>query len=349
MISHAPVATRSGWFSLPGPERDIVLSSRIRLKRNISSLPFYPRMTSDEELHLRRLLEATFDESSRTFVQVDGATVNDALRRYFVERGILDPDNDEAYAFLARDGRQIIRSGPSDHVVCDTIRGGLDLEETLQEAFHLDAELEQRLQYAVALHHGYLFPDIERVGSGLSASIMVHLPGLEQSGGLVDVSRELRRENVGIRAFGSGSDSTAALYLVLARANWGMNEADTLAELEGYGEALLHYERAARDDIFADHRDVVVEAGHRAFGTLRHARRLSVEEAFGLLSVVRFAVSFGEPVGLELEAIDELLFLIQPGHVTTLQSSDAGEDEPEAERRAAFVRDIIEEKISQGD
>jgi len=350
MVSHTHAAQPDSWFSLSGSETDVVLSSRIRLERNIGGVVFLHRMSNTQIVDLRKRLEHAFSAMDEEFFLIDGEALQPDLQRFYQERGILEAGDLPPIAFVSRSEDVIVRIGPVEHVTQDTFAGGLDIAGAFERAALLDGRLEEALSFAVNLQQGYLSANVDTAGSGVTASVMVHLPGLSRSGGLAFVAADLSREHVSLRGFGDGEFSVAHLFTASVHGEAGKSETDIISELEGYTQALVHYERAARGDLLTDFREDVREAAFRALGTLRYVRSLSLEESLDLLTLVRLALASGESMnGLTLGRIDPLLFLVQPAQVEALYRERGTTHETEDEKRAAFVRETMEYALAQGD
>ena len=350
MLSHSVAVGYHSWFSLSGPEQDVVLSSRVRLERNLSGFLFYHRLDDEGKMKLRRHIETVFSQLDERFVVVDGDTVSDDVFRCYRERGILHVDDRTAVALVSEAEDRVIRIGPHEHVSHESYAGGLDLFGAFDRATEFDQRLENRLDFAVSLDRGYLSSDVMNAGTGLSASLMVHLPGLYQTGALPVVISDLDSGVVTLHQYGAQEQSMAHLYAVSVPPQTGRGERELLMELEAYGQALVHYERAARADVFSAHRSDLAEAAHRALGTLRHARRIDLNEALELIDLLRFVVASGEDVeGLSIKAIDALLFHVQPGQVAVLSRTEGDTLDSEEEKRAALVRQSLNRYFAQGD
>lgn len=350
MLSHSVTAGPRSWFTLSGPEQDVILSSRVRFERNISGHFFLHRLDTEGVIALRRRVESGFSRMEGDYILIDGESISTDLRRCYQERGILLSGDLPLPAITNREEDRVVRIGPREHLVHESYTGGLDLFGSFERATEFDRELEGEFDFAVSLDRGYLLSDVTRTGTGLSAGLMMHLPGLVQSGGLGVVVADLDKELVTLHQYGSGEESLAHLFAATVPTVGGKGERELLMELEAFGQALVHYERAARADLFEAHRGELTEAAHRALGTLRFARRIALEESLELIDLLRFTVASGENVeGLALEKIDALLFHVQPGQVAVLAGSEGDTLENEDEKRALLIRSSLDRYLAQGD
>jgi protein arginine kinase len=342
MLSHTVHTRPDGWFAEDGPQYESVVSTRVRLARNLSTYPFPHRMTNDQVLDLRRSIETVLQASEEAFTVLDARVLGETARMFFRGRGLLPVEDPDAVTYVRDDERLFLQPGREEHLRINAFAGGLDLDRAWHNAQTLDTTLEHGLTYAVSMRLGYLSAMIDRVGTGLSASIMMHLPALAH----IEDRGELRRHladgestRITVRGFGVGEYSTASLHIFTCRAALGEEETETLAVLERFAERLLHYEREARDELSSRHGDEFAEAASRAYGTLLHARKLGLDEALELLSVLRLAVCTGHVEAVRAGDCTRLLFLVQDSQVAALMP-DAGV--PIDARRAQLVRSVFD-------
>lgn len=341
MLSHSVTATRDGWFSAEGPEYAVVVSSRVRLARNLSAYPFPHRMSETQRLEMRRTVEEVLQEIDVPYSVLDAAVMHDRMLSFFRGRGLLPVEDQSAVSFLEENGNLFVQLSRGDHLRINAFAGGLDLAGATARAREVDRVLEGRLQYAVSMRLGYLSPIVDRVGTGLTASVMMHLPALSHSEERVEIGEQFpggESDRITVRRFGIGERSAASLHVFSCRAALGETEEETLAVLERFAGRLLHYEVEARDQLRASHGDELAEAGARAYGTLLHARRLGVEEALELLSIVRMSVFDEQLDQIGAGNCTRLLFLVQDSQVAAIDPDDSISLE---ERRANLVRSVL--------
>jgi protein arginine kinase len=351
MLTYQVTPERSLWFPSAGPDSDVVVASRIALARNLSSLPFVPRMSSDDRLTLRRRLEDAFQEETGTYHALDGEGLSPELKRFYEYRDVLPPEAPTSFAISDSSGQPendadavpppgtaTVALGEADHFEIAAMAGGLSLDEPRRRCEQIDRLLEERLDYAVSLQLGYLRPEIARVGSGLSARVSLHLPALEQSGSLDEIDRGTDGE--------FGLERTAALYRVTCQARAGEAEEATLAALADCSTRLVHYEREARAELIRQHGDAIAEAGHRALGTALHARRLDNAESREIFNLLRFAVAMGLIEGVSLSLATEMMLLSHDSQVVVLTENDTASLD---ERRARLIREHYRSRAGTGE
>ncbi len=321
MIDHAESPRISSWYSLTGPAREVVLASQVSLNRNLQGFPFQHRLNADGILALRRTIDTALYALDDEFVLIDGANMSAPLRAFYEDRGILAVGDTPGVSIISREHDLLIRLGTADHLRISGFAGGLDLAEARRKAAVLDQRLEEHLEYAVSLKLGYLSPEIDRVGTGLAAMTVAHLPGIEHSEGLkLPGGEELER--VIMNRYGRSDEPHGSLYSAVVIASFGESEDEPIAALADYTERLLHYELEARRELDRRLGGELADTAGRALGTLRHARRLAVEETMDLLSLVRLGVALGYIDEVGLPEVTDALFVCRDSQVGILQSED---------------------------
>lgn len=340
MLSYQAHPGNTLWFPVTGADADVVIYSQILLARNLASLPFRHKMTSDDRLALRRRLETAFLEHDDQYRALDGGQLSPAMADLFRYRGYFADADAAPFTVIHRETGSFVRQGARDHLEISARAGGFDLHGPRSRCEHLDQVLEETLDYAVSLQLGYLRPDVAQVGTGLSARAVLHLSALEQSES-IDVMERIGHGIEGeIRI-----DRSAGLYRVSYEAHAGEAEDETLATLAGYVERLLHYEREARDELVRLHGDAIAEAGHRALGTLLHARRLSASESAELFNVLRFAVAAGlVDDEITLPLVTDLMMMSHDTQVVMIDDETSATDV----RRARLIQERYRGQAGSG-
>lgn len=338
MIHHADTPRVSSWYSLDGPHRAIVLSSHVGLNRNITDVPFQHRLDDTGVLELRRIVDAAFYAIDEEFFVVDGGAIGEELRLFYEDRGVLVAGDRPGVSYVSPKRDRIVRLGVTDHLRISGFAGGFDLEGARHRATELDTLLEEQLEYAVSIKLGYLSPDIKRVGTGLTAHVLLHLPALEHSEGL-KLPEEPSDERIVLNRYGGDEAGNGSLYSIACPAEFRESEEETIAALAGFAERLLHYEQEARHELVRRHGDELADTAGRALGTLRHARRIAADEAIDLVSVLRLGVSQALIDDVTLDDVSDLLFLCRDSSVKVLDTNTDADDIDL--RRAELMRRLL--------
>ncbi len=337
---HEPAFMHSAeWLRGLGESSDVVMSSRVRLARNISGFPFTPRASRIDRTQIleackRRILTMSTANAAGTssqFMWIDLHQIGREDRNLLVERQLMSRqhargklstgkgglDEPRSVAVLIPDERVSIMINEEDHLRLQTIRSGLALGACLKEANEFDDLIEAGMDYAYHPRFGYLTACPTNVGTGLRLSVMLHLPALKLTGELEKVRRAAQDMGLAVRGFyGEGSESPGEFYQLSNQTTLGKSDDMLLREMEQeIIPKVVGYERHARRNLLANRRQMLEDQSWRALGTLRHARLMKVEEAMELLSFVRLGVLTGILEGIGVEQIHSLLLNIQPTHL----------------------------------
>ncbi len=351
MIDQAVFNGGKGWFLHPGPDFDVVISSRIRLSRNLSRNVFPGRMTDDDEREVESAVADAFsrlpEKHAFSLIPVDNLTPDQ--RKLLLERNILPAERAEGKGsdlFLREDQQVFCTVNSVDHLRIAGLFPGLSLEQAWTEVDTLDSLLEESLEYAVSFDLGYLSSEVSNAGTGMRASAMLHLPALMATGLIDNAVKAIGQVGFSVKSFfGDGTRSLGGMYLVSNQITIGMKEKEILEKLEGIIQQLVHYERKAKEEMM-DMRPVAVEDPiWRAYGILRYCRSINAREAIELLSALRLGVALGVIRDVPLETVTALLFLTQKAHVRFFMGAESKDADEEAinAARAGLVQKLLEQ------
>ena len=335
-----------------GEEAGVVVSSRVRLARNVEGYAFSGRAREGERLRVLSqirdalaLIPATQDG---VLVRVDQLDETDRLllhERHVVSKELAALDSDSpprsgSAVHVARDFSIMVNE--EDHLRIQALRSGLDLERAFSDARDIDIELGQRLPFAYHHEFGFLTACPTNVGTGLRASVLVHLPALV-------LTKEIGRVLVGLQQvgltyrglYGEGSEVIGNLFQISNQTTLGKSEQDLLDYLQEIVRHVIEKEVEARKVLLRDAEYILEDKLWRAYGTLRYARSLSFEEAMNLLSGVRLAAGLKLIDGLSVYNLNELLVFTQMAHLAQREGRVLTEDEASAVR-ATLVRETLE-------
>lgn len=289
----------SSWYAEKAPRDDIVVSTRIRLARNLSGIPFPARMTAEQRKELNLKVKKAITESNTPFAKslkyIDMSDVPSIEVKAMVERHIISPEfansNAERAIILSGDESISIMIGEEDHIRIQVIMGGLQLEKAYETAEALDTLLYNSLHFAFDRNLGFLTECPTNLGTGLRASVMLHLPILESSGEISQISDSVGKIGFTVRGmYGEGSKPAASMYQVSNQITLGISEKNALDNLKIITEQLIEKERAGRESL---NRIKLEDTCMRALGVLQKCRVLSSEEMMNLLSRIKLGLSMG--------------------------------------------------------
>ena len=335
------------WLRANGPESDIVISSRIRLARNLSSFPFTNRSNTHQkteiELYLKSRLEKIEFNPRLTYVNLIGVSALDRqllVERQLVSRELANSEGPRGVAFAPNEIISVMVN-EEDHVRLQVIRSGFALDEAWQDADRLDDRLEERVPYAFSEDLGYLTACPTNVGTGLRASLLLHLPALVIVKQIEKVFRALQKINLAVRGlYGEGSRASGDFYQISNQVTLGKSETTIINDIRDVIPNIIAYERQARQTLTRENQPFILDRVKRALGTLRHATMMTSEETMDLLSNVRLGVNLGLIDDINISEVNELFIHTQPAHLQKILGKELDSEERNAER-ARFLRNRL--------
>jgi protein arginine kinase len=338
------------WLGGTGPESDIVISSRVRLARNLGRYPFLsranPRDCGQIEREAREQLELVRPELS--YFNLQNLTLLD--RQFLVERHLISREH--AYGKGARGvgigGNESISImvNEEDHLRMQALSSGFQLRKSWEAIDDADSQLERGLEYAFSPQFGYLTVCPTNVGTGMRASVMLHLPALVMTNQIDKVFQAVSKINLAVRGlYGEGTRASGDFYQISNQQTLGKTEAEILDTIERVIPKIVGYERSVRESLLEQKREVIEDKVWRAFGMLQNARTITSEETMDLLSAVRMGVNLGLITDLAIRTVNELFIFTQPAHLQRLEKSELTSPQRDV-TRAAFIRNRLVRSVS---
>ncbi len=335
-----------GWLASPGAHDGIVIASRVRLARNLAGTAFRRTLPRPGQLELvARILAAAaaacpWPEALHLTVHRLGAVNRTLLsERQLCSRELIDGKHPAAL-HASRDGRMAIMGNEEDHVRVQAIMPGLDLAGALAQARACEQALGRELPWAFADRLGYLTACHTNVGTGMRASVMLHLPALAETGELKGVLHGAAKLHLAVRGrHGEGSEPTGHVYQISNLRSLGRDEAAISAQVADAAERIVAAEREARTALLAE-RLRLEDRVLRAHAVLATARILGSDEAHEQLGWLRLGVATGLLPGIGWPLCDRLGLHVQPGHLQAMHK-DAAEPAQRDRLRARLVRDSL--------
>ena len=346
-----------GWLDASGPESHLVLSTRVRLARNLERRPFTVRSSdADRESVLqavRSVAKMTVGLGEAQLLRIDQMSRIDRQllhERHLVSKELAVPDSPDpprtGAALLLQEGVGLMVN-EEDHLRVQALTSGLSLGQAWGKVQSLDTELGQQLAFAFHPEFGYLTSCPTNVGTGLRASILIHLPGLVLTKEINKVLQSLVQVGLTFRGlYGEGSEVVGNFFQLSNQTTLGKSEADLLDHLAKIVRQVVGYEERAREVLLRDAPGVIEDKVWRAYGLLRYARSLSFEEAMNLLSGVRLGVGLGLIPNVGMYALNKVLVFTQPAHLA-VEAGAASSDRELAVGRARYVRRTLEEEAGR--
>ncbi len=343
--------TRGEWLATGGPMNDVVISSRIRLARNLADHRFLPRAEEAERIEIEQILEDAISASafgSQTFyVEIDKADPLD--RQLLVERHLISRQHADGQgsrgAAIAHSEMFALMLNEEDHLRIQVLRRGMNLDDAWGEAARLDNALETSVAYSYHPGYGYLTACPTNVGTGLRVSVMLHLPALKLTGELEKVFRAAKDMNLAVRGlYGEGTDALGDFFQLSNQTTLGRTEDQILAEFtETIIPAIVKYEQNARQMLRTEKLSALDDKIFRALGLLENARLITTDEALYLLSHLRLGVLLDRLDGVNLDTLNDLFLFIQAAHLQKRHHTAlVGEERSVA--RAELIRRMIHDR-----
>ncbi len=332
------------WLRGSGPESDIVISSRIRLARNLDDFPFVRRCTDLDRAAIEKTLHDKMSASDRLsgLVYLNVEQLESVDRQFLVERQLISRElaESEGARSVAIDANEkfSVMINEEDHLRIQVMKSGLDLGNAWEQINEIDDALDQLVPYAFDEQFGYLTSCPTNVGTGMRVSVMLHLPALVITRQIEKVFRGLQKISLAVRGlYGEGSQAMGDFYQISNQVTLGRSEKDLLDQVGDVVPVLIDYERKARDYLIQESKKDLHDRVSRAYGILCTAQTITSEETMHLLSSVRMGVNLGLIEDLAIPTVNQLFIQTQPAHLQLLYGAILDSADRNAER-AIYLR-----------
>ncbi|MGQ9575153.1 MAG: protein arginine kinase [Thermoguttaceae bacterium] len=342
------------WLRGSGPESDIVISSRIRLARNLADYPFISRASDQDRSRIEKELRDCLmgSEYAPRLLYLDLEQLNDLDRQLLVERHLISREHAEGHgarAVAVDQGEQFsVMINEEDHVRMQVMHSGLNLRQAWDQINALDDLIESKLTYAFHPKLGYLTACPTNVGTGMRVSVMLHLPALVLTRQVEKLFRGLQKINLAVRGlYGEGSQAMGDFYQISNQISLGKSEDELIKQVEETVPTIIHWERKAREFLVREGQENLHDRVSRAYGILRTAQTISSEETMHLLSSVRMGVNLGLIEDLEIPKVNQLFIHTQPAHLQKISGSELDTADRNIERARYLRRHLNKEGGAQ--
>lgn len=330
------------WYEMSGKDSDVVVSSRIRLARNLTDYPFPGKLdeASAKEI-IEKVKEAFEDNSDYTFT--DFASVDNIHRLSEAEKHKISPEfasNKTPCALIESDKKQIyIMVLEEDHLRIQSIMSGFSLDEAYGAACEADDLIDSKLKVAYDEKLGYLTHCPTNLGTGMRASVMMFLPALTYARGIRSLQNQLGKIGLTIRGMsGEGSSADGCLYQISNQVTLGTSEKEIIAKLTEICDKIIEQERALRETLKKDPDGRFTDRIMRSYGTILYATVMDTAEMMKLYADVRLGSVLGIIQGVSPQAIDAMLIHGMPATLMCNVGSDIGTHERDRARPEAMRR-----------
>jgi len=329
-----------GWITQEGPQNEIVLSSRVRLARNIVNTPFPSYLSVEEAYNLLNQVETAVNkDGKRSYKLYNMSNMPVLEKQVLLEKHLISPDlakSVKGAALVSEDGLISIMINEEDHIRIQSILPGFQMKNAWDIGNEVDDLLEETLDYTYDEKLGYLTCCPTNVGTGMRASSMVHLPALNMIGNISKILQTVTQIGLTIRGmYGEGTEFQGNLFQISNQITLGLSEDEIVENINAVTTQIVEKEREARNLLMNNNRIQLEDRVWRALGILRNARVITSQEAMKLLSDVRLGMDLNIIKNLTATQLNEIMIETQPANVQKY----AGEElTPEA-------RDIIRAEI----
>jgi len=335
----------SEWLRATGPESDIVISSRVRLARNIAKIPFSHRATKAQSQQVLKICKDAIDANdfmqNCLFVKIEDLNNIDKqllLERHLVSRELITKSDSKAVAVSDREIISIMIN-EEDHLRIQTIQSGFNLREAWQIIDRLDTDLGKKIDFSFSSDFGYLTACPTNVGTGMRASVMLHLPVLVITKQINRVLQAVSKLSLTARGFyGEGTQASGNFFQISNQTTLGHTEIDVIDNIERIIKQIIMHEQNARKMLGTQHLTELQDRIWRALGILKSAHIITSNETIELLSMVRLGVDMGLIKDLDIATVNRLFISTQPAHLQKL----------EGKALTALERDVKRAEVIRG-
>lgn len=335
------------WLKGTGPSSHIVMSSRIRLARNLAKIPF-PNRASKKALQdvvdnlQQAMKEIDFFKSATMFLMSDLDNID---KQFLIERHLMSHEhaaNSEGKALVVSDEEVLsVMVNEEDHLRIQVMQSGLNLSETWNIINAVDDSLSKKLDYAYLGNWGYLTACPTNTGTAMRGSVMLHLPALVMTKQINKVLAAIAKLSFASRGFyGEGTQARGNIYQISNQVSLGHSEEDIIQNINGLIRQVIEQEEQARQALLLQNRAMLEDKIFRSLGVLKNAYIISSQETIELLSMVRLGIDLGIITIVDRATINELFITIQPAHLQKIEGkklSSAARDT----RRATLIREKL--------
>jgi protein arginine kinase len=340
------------WLRATGPESDVVISSRLRMARNLANFPFLSRLAGEQRTAIIQEVGEAVKRSNflKNACFLSSPELSELDRQFLLERHLVSRE------LFLEEGKSAVAVTPDemvslmvieeDHLRLQVFQSGLSLVETWRIADEIDSELEKELDYAFDGTLGYLTACPTNLGTGIRASCMLHLPSLVLTKQVHKVLQALSKLNLAVRGlYGEGTQASGNFFQFSNQITLGQPEDEIISNLEGVIRQVITHEREAREYLKKKRKGKMEDQIWRALAALKAARLMSSSEAIQLLSLVQVGIDVGVLEGqITHTDLNQLFLLIQPAHLQKMNGKELSATERDA-RRASRIREYFSKVV----
>jgi protein arginine kinase len=328
---------------------DVVVSSRVRLARNIKDYPFPHKMSAEQGRDAFNMVKNAVADSGNTaignfkFIDIHGLSVLERqalVEKHLISRDMLD-DSKARGAVISRDEKISLLINEEDHIRIQCIFQGMQLERARQLCGKIDNLLEEKLDFAFNKDFGYLTCCPTNIGTGMRASVMLHLPALSMTGYIKKILEACTKLGIAVRGiYGEHSEASGDMFQISNQVTLGQNEDEIISNIKSVASQIIDQERTLRRSLYEQSPSRFEDRVFRSYGVLKNARILASDESYKLISDVRLGIYMGIINDIDMNTLNKLMLFVQPASLQKRSGKLLNADEMDM-KRAELVRKIL--------
>lgn len=332
------------WYLEDGKDSDVVVSSRVRIARNIAGKKFVSTASDEELKDVLMTIKNSNIDSDLHFINL--SDLDELMQNSLVEKRVISRDLLEMKetGILLNDAEDIsIMINEEDHLRIQVMKPGFNLDEALSDAIRVDEKISSKINYAYNDKYGFLTACPTNLGTGLRASVMLHLPALRLTGKIEKVLEVVNKVNLNVRGvYGEGTEAIGDLYQVSNKISLGVTEEEIVENVKLIVQKLIEQERKAREYL-KNQGETFEDRVSRTYGNLVYARKMTYSECAKLISIVRLGISMGIITEIDNKKLNKISILTKPATLQKYLKKELSAEERDIER-AKVIKQIIESK-----
>ena len=332
------------WYLEDGKDSDVVVSSRVRIARNIAGKKFVSTASDEELKDVLMTIKNSNIDSDLHFINL--SDLDELMQNSLVEKRVISRDLLEMKetGILLNDAEDIsIMINEEDHLRIQVMKPGFNLDEALSDAIKVDEKISSKINYAYNDKYGFLTACPTNLGTGLRASVMLHLPALRLTGKIEKVLEVVNKVNLNVRGvYGEGTEAIGDLYQVSNKISLGVTEEEIVENVKLIVQKLIEQERKAREYLKSQG-ETFEDKISRTYGNLLYARKMTYSECAKLISIVRLGISMEIITEIDNEKLNKISILTKPATLQKYLKKELSAEERDIER-AKVIKQIIESK-----
>ncbi len=337
----------SEWLKGTGPNSDIVISSRIRLARNLEKIPFPHWANLNKRGDVLRAVEQALSglEVLKQSVILRLADMDSVDKQFLVERHLMSLEHAQKtnHKAVAVDREEVlaVMINEEDHIRMQVMQSGFNLFEAWNIIDKIDDYLAGKLNFAFSPEWGYLTACPTNTGTGMRGSVMLHLPALVMTRQIDRVLAAIAKLSFTTRGlYGEGTQATGNFFQISNQVSLGHSEAEIIENINGIIRQIIEQENQARQVMLGRNKPILEDRINRSLGILKSARIISSQETAELLSMVRLGIDIGLVKDIDRRRVNELFIITQPAHLQKLQDKKLSSEERDV-KRAELIREKL--------